>query len=75
MAQLKDLTVLGSALITGKMSVKAMQSKVPIDVNSGGTGQHSIADNVYTTARYRASALFNVETNPTVNGVIYWVYE
>lgn len=46
-----------------------------VAVERGGTGVNSIADTVYTTPRFRASALFNVDTNPTVNGVINWTYE
>ena len=44
-------------------------------VASGGTGYTTIADTTYTTARYRASALVNAETNPSTNGVINWTYE
>lgn len=43
-------------------------------VARGGTGQTSLADTTYTTARYRGSALYSTETTPTVNGVIYWIY-
>ena len=46
-----------------------------LSVEKGGTGYTSITDTTYTTARYRASALVNTETAPTVNGVINWVYE
>lgn len=46
-----------------------------VPVEKGGTGQDSIADTEYTTARYRASALVSAETDPTVNGVINWTYE
>lgn len=46
-----------------------------VSVSSGGTGQTSIADTTYTTARYRASSLHSAETNPTTNGVICWTYE
>ena len=46
-----------------------------LSVSKGGTGQTSIADTTYTTARYRASALVATETDPTVNGVINWTYE
>lgn len=44
-------------------------------VTSGGTGYTTIEDTTYTTARYRASALVNAETNPSTNGVINWTYE
>ena len=44
-------------------------------VARGGTGQTSLADTTYTTARYRGSALYATETTPTVNGVINWTYE
>ena len=46
-----------------------------LSVERGGTGHTTIVDTTYTTARYRASALVNSETNPTVNGVINWIYE
>lgn len=46
-----------------------------LGVEYGGTGQNSIVDTTYTTARYRASALVTNETDPTVNGVINWMYE
>ena len=46
-----------------------------ISVERGGTGQTSITDTKYTTARYRASSLHSSETNPSVNGVIAWTYE
>lgn len=46
-----------------------------LDVAKGGTGYNTIADTTYTTARYRASALAATETDPTVNGVINWMYE
>ena len=46
-----------------------------LDVAKGGTGYNTIADTTYTTARYRASALVATETDPTVNGVINWMYE
>jgi hypothetical protein len=44
-------------------------------VSLGGTGVSSYADTTYTTERYRATALMEEETNPTVNGVINWTYE
>lgn len=44
-------------------------------VVNGGTGYSSITDSSYSTARYRASALFAAETTPTTNGVIHWTYE
>jgi hypothetical protein len=44
-------------------------------IEKGGTGQTSIADTTYTTARYRASSLHSTETTPSVNGVIAWKYE
>ena len=50
-------------------------SEAAIPVKEGGTGQTSITDTTYTTARYRASALVSSETSPTTNGVINWVYE
>lgn len=43
-----------------------------IPVSNGGTGVNSHADNVYTTARYRASSLHSTETTPTVNGTFCW---
>lgn len=46
-----------------------------IEVAYGGTGYSSIKDTTYTTARYRASALYSSETTPTTNGVINWTYE
>ena len=46
-----------------------------LEVADGGTGQTSIEDTVYTAPRYRASALVENEVTPTINGVIYWVYE
>ena len=46
-----------------------------LPVVNGGTGYNTFADSTYTTARYRASALYNTETAPTVNGVINWTYE
>lgn len=41
----------------------------------GGTGQTSITDTTYTTARYRASALVSSDTTPSTNGVINWTYK
>lgn len=46
-----------------------------VPVTKGGTGYTGIADTTYTTARYRASALFEEETDPTTNGVINWTYK
>lgn len=46
-----------------------------LPVVNGGTGYNTFADSTYTAARYRASALYNTETAPTVNGVINWTYE
>lgn len=46
-----------------------------VPISYGGTGVSGHADTVYTTPRYRASALFNADTNPTVNGVINWTYK
>ena len=46
-----------------------------LPVVNGGTGYNTFADSTYTTARYRASALYSTETAPTVNGVINWTYE
>lgn len=45
-----------------------------VAIENGGTGYNTIEDTTYTTARYRASALYNVDTAPTVNGVINWTY-
>ena len=45
-----------------------------LPVERGGTGATSIEDTVYTTARYRASALVSADTAPTENGVINWTY-
>lgn len=48
-----------------------------IPVNKGGTGFTTHADTAYTTARYRASALYDEMelVAPTVNGVINWGYK
>lgn len=46
-----------------------------LPVSNGGTGYRTIADSVYATPRYRASALVSTETVPTTNGVINWMYE
>lgn len=46
-----------------------------VAVNKGGTGKDSISDTRYTEPRYRASALFPADTNPTINGVINWTYK
>lgn len=46
-----------------------------VAVNKGGTGKDSISDTIYTESRYRASALFPADTNPTINGVINWTYK
>lgn len=48
---------------------------VPLSIEYGGTGQTSITDTIYTTARYRASSLHSSETTPTINGTITWTYE
>lgn len=59
-----DLPKLAAADVSGTMTV-----------SNGGTGYNTITDTTYTTARYRASALVNAETNPSTNGVINWIYE
>lgn len=46
-----------------------------VAVEKGGTGHDSISDTKYTEPRYRASALFSADTNPTINGVINWTYK
>ena len=46
-----------------------------ITVAKGGTGYTSITDTTYTADRYRASSLNSSEVNPTINGVIAWMYE
>jgi hypothetical protein len=46
-----------------------------LDVEHGGTGYNSVIDDVYTTPRYRASALVSTETDPVDNGIINWMYE
>ena len=46
-----------------------------VPVEKGGTGCSTLADTVYTTARYRASALVDSETDPSTNGVINWTYK
>lgn len=46
-----------------------------LGVEHGGTGHNSIVDTDYAIARYRASALVNMETTPVDNGIINWVYE
>ena len=58
-------------------TIKTLDEKyLPIvPIEKGGTGQTSIADTTYTTARYRASSLHSTETTPTTNGVIAWTYE
>lgn len=56
------------------LAAAAVSSSDIIDVAHGGTGRSTIADTEYTTAKYRASALVTTETDPTDNGVIYWVY-
>lgn len=47
-----------------------------VPITKGGTGYTAIADTTYTTARYRASALYAEESiiDPTTNGVINWAY-
>lgn len=59
---------------TGDVKITADDLGV-IKVANGGTGYDSIEDTVYTTARYRASALYSKDTAPTTNGVINWTYE
>lgn len=54
-------------------NVNDLSGAVPI--TKGGTGYTTITDSVYTTARYRASALVETDTDPTTNGVINWTYE
>jgi hypothetical protein len=44
-------------------------------IERGGTGQTSLADTTYTTARYRASSLHSTTAPPTTNGAIAWQYE
>lgn len=56
-----------------KPNVHDLSGAVP--VAKGGTGYQSIEDTAYTTARYRASALVEAETEPDTNGVINWTYE
>ena len=46
-----------------------------IPIERGGTGHTSVSDDVYTDARYRASALVETDTTPTTNGVINWTYK
>lgn len=46
-----------------------------VPVEKGGTGVPSHSDTTYIKARYRASALVSIETNPSTNGVINWTYE
>lgn len=57
------------------LAAAAVSSSDIIDVAHGGTGRSTIADTEYTVAKYRASALVSTETNPTDNGVVYWMYE
>ena len=44
-------------------------------IGKGGTGQTSYADTKYTSVRYRGTALYNTDTDPTTNGVINWTYK
>jgi hypothetical protein len=44
-------------------------------VGKGGTGKTSYADTKYTSVRYRGTALYNTDTDPTTNGVINWTYK
>ena len=55
-------------------NVNDLSGAVPI--TKGGTGCTAIADTTYTTARYRASALYDEQSlvDPTTNGVINWAY-
>lgn len=46
-----------------------------LPIERGGTGQSSLSDTIYTTARYRASSLHPSDKVPTINGTISWVYE
>ena len=72
-------TVLGTneqlSLEEMETSIYSMYADAVIPVEKGGTGYASLVDNVYTTARYRASALYSTETTPTQNGIINWIYE
>jgi hypothetical protein len=62
-------------MIEGMNKPYASDLQGTVAVAKGGTGVTSHADTTYTTARYRASALVSSETNPTVNGVVNWIYE
>lgn len=44
-------------------------------IGKGGTGKTSYADTSYTSVRYRGTALYNTDTDPTTNGVINWTYK
>lgn len=57
----------------GIYSMQRADAVIPVE--KGGTGQTSLVDTVYTTARYRASALYSTETTPAENGIINWIYE
>ena len=46
-----------------------------LPITRGGTGYTTVTDTTYSTARYRASALFSTEKAPTTNGVINWTYK
>lgn len=60
--------------IISNLSANYITSGV-LPIARGGTGQTTIVDTTYTTARYRASSLNATETTPTQNGVICWTYE
>lgn len=66
-------------------TVKYVDNAVPDNINDfvgivsvakGGTGNTTFKDSLYTTVRYRGSALYEEEkmVDPTVNGVINWAY-
>lgn len=44
-------------------------------IGKGGTGKTSYADTSYTSVRYRGTALYSTDTDPTTNGVINWTYK
>ena len=62
-------------IVQGMTQTNPHDLSTAVPVAKGGTGYTSIEDTTYTTARYRASALVDAETNPTTNGVINWTYE
>lgn len=64
-----------SSNITAALGYTPLDASDTLTVEQGGTGQTSLADTTYTTARYRASSLHSTETTPTTNGVIAWQYE